>query len=100
MATGARTELGLELYSVFLAANLPGPAMRLDSLIGGGPHSPIYELVADLVKSLLPVMERLRIATALEVDVATLERRIRAEVVAGQGVVLYPALIGAWSRRP
>jgi 2-polyprenyl-3-methyl-5-hydroxy-6-metoxy-1,4-benzoquinol methylase len=35
-ATGARNELGLEMYSVFLAAGLPGPSMRMDALIGGG----------------------------------------------------------------
>ena len=46
-ATGARTQLGLELYQVFLAAGLPGPSMRMDALIGGGPDCPAYELVAD-----------------------------------------------------
>jgi len=98
-ATGARSQLGLELYPVFLAAGLPGPSMRMDALVGGGADCPVYGLITGLVRSLLPAMEKLQIATAAEVDIATLEHRIRDEVVAGKGVVLYPALIGAWSRK-
>ena len=97
-ASGARTELGLEMYSVFLAAGLPGPSMRTDAAIGGGPDCPVYELVADVVKSLLPVMEKLQIATAKEADISTLAQRMRDEVVAAKGVVLSPGLIGSWSQ--
>src|SRR5215831_2465682 len=43
-ATGARTRLGLELYPAFVAAGLPGPSMRIDALIGGGPHCSTYEI--------------------------------------------------------
>jgi SAM-dependent methyltransferase len=98
-ATGARTQLGLELYSVFLAAGLPGPSMRMDALIGGGPDLRAYELTADVVRSLLPVMEKLSITTATEVDVSNLAQRMRDEVVASKGVVISPGLIGAWSRK-
>lgn len=99
-ATGARTQLGLELYSVFLAAGLPGPSMRMDALIGGGPDAAAYELVTEVTKSLLPVMERFKIATATEIDLSSLAQRLRDEVVASKGVVLSPALIGAWARKP
>ena len=98
-ATGARTELGLEMYSVFLAAGLPGPSMRMDALIGGGPDSPAYELLADVTRSLLPVMEKLKIATAAEVNISSLAQRMRDEVVASKGVVLSPGLVGSWSRK-
>jgi SAM-dependent methyltransferase len=97
--TGARIELGLELHSVFLAAGLPGPSMRMDALIGGGPDSPAFELVAELTRSLLPVMEKLKITTATEVDISSLAQRMRDEVVASKGVVLSPGLIGSWSRK-
>ena len=98
-ATGARTQLGLELYSVFVAAGLPDPTMRMDALIGGGLDCPVYELVAEVTRSLLPVMEKLKIATATEVDVSNLAQRLRDEVVAAKGVVLSPGLIGSWSRK-
>src|SRR4029453_7150350 len=73
--TGARLELGLELYPVFLAAGLPGPSMRIDALIGGGPQCPACEIVAELVQSLLSVMEKLKIATSAEVGISTLAQR-------------------------
>src|SRR5437867_4649359 len=70
-ATGARIQLGLELYPVFLAAGLPGPSMRVDAVIGGGPHCPLYEILAELVQNLLPVMEKLKIASAAETGIPT-----------------------------
>jgi len=99
-ATDARLQLGLELYPMFLAAGLPGPSMRIDALIGGGPQCPAYEIVAELVQSLLPVMEKLMIASAAEVGISTLAQRMRDEVVALKGVVLSSGFIGAWSRKP
>jgi hypothetical protein len=71
----------------------------MDALIGGGPDCPAYELVAEVTESLLPVREKLKIATATEVDVSSLVQRLRDEVVAASGVVLSPGLIGAWSRK-
>jgi SAM-dependent methyltransferase len=99
-ATGARTQLGLELYAVFADAGLPGPSMRMDSLIGGGRDTIGYDLVAEGIEALLPVMEKLGIATSAEIDVATLPRRLSEEVASLKGVVLSPGLIGAWSRKP
>jgi SAM-dependent methyltransferase len=98
-ASGARMELGLELYPTFVAAGLPGPCLRMDALIGGGPECPGYHLVAEVVKSLLPAMEKFNIATPAEVAPETLAERIRQEVVAANGVVLSPGLIGAWARK-
>src|SRR5437016_10099346 len=39
-ATNTRIQVGLELYSVFLAAGLLGPKLRMDALIGGGSEFP------------------------------------------------------------
>ena len=98
-ASGARINFGSELYPVFLAAGLPGQAMRMDALIGGGPHCPVHEIVAELVQSLLPAMEKLNIAGATEVGISTLAQRMRDEVVALKGVVVSAGFIGAWSRK-
>jgi SAM-dependent methyltransferase len=98
-ASGARIHLGSELYPVFLAAGLPGPSMRIDALVGGGPRCPVYEIVSELVRSLLPAMEKLKIASPAEVEISTLEQRLRDEVVALKGVVLSAGFIGAWSRK-
>src|SRR5262245_19727875 len=98
IATGARTQLGLQLYSVFVEAGLPGPLMRIDAWVGGGPQCPAYEIVADVVQSLLPVMEKLDIASARQVEISTLAQCMRDEVVTLKGAVVSVGFVGAWSR--
>jgi SAM-dependent methyltransferase len=98
-STGAQTQLGLELHQVFLAAGLPVPSLRMDALIGGGSQFP-FEIVAATVESMLPKLEQLNIASAGEVDCATLAQCMREEVTQSRGIVLSPGLIGAWSRKP
>src|SRR5215470_12497497 len=55
--TGASMQMGLQLYRTFLSAGLPAPSLRMDALIGGGPDFPAYQLIADVIESLLPAME-------------------------------------------
>jgi len=98
-ATGAHTQLGLELFRMFLAAGLTAPLLRVDAIIAGGLQFPCDILVA-LMRSLLPVMEKLEIASASEVELPTLAERMRNEVVACRGVIRSPAIVGAWSRKP
>jgi hypothetical protein len=59
----------------------------------------VYEIVAELIQSLLPAMEKMKIAGAAEVGISTLAQRMRDEVVALKGVVLSAGFIGAWSRK-
>jgi hypothetical protein len=99
LATGARVQLGLELHQVYLDAGLPAPTMRMDSLVGGGPEFVGFALVTDVLHSLLPAVEKLHLATAAELDLTTFEQRLRQEVSSSKGVILAPALIGAWSRK-
>ena len=98
LATGARIQLGLELFPIFVAAGLPEPSLRMDAVIGGGAEFPCEILVA-LMQSMLPVMEKLGIATARDVELPTLGERMRNEVVACRGIMRSPALVGAWSRK-
>jgi SAM-dependent methyltransferase len=98
-ASGAGIRLGFELHHLFVAAGLPSPSMRFDALIGGRAELEVYDLIAETVQSLLPVMEKTGIATAADVELPTLADRIRKEVIANGAVVLSPAVIGAWSRK-
>jgi hypothetical protein len=56
--------------------------------------------VVETIRSLMPMMERLGIATPKEIDIASLEERLRLEVVGGGGVVFLPSMVGAWARKP
>ena len=96
--SSARLRMGLELHSVFVEAGLPAPALRLDAAVGAGTGSPIYRAVAEAVRSLLPAMEKLRIASAREVGIGDLEHRLRQQIAGVGGMAIYPSLIGAWAR--
>ena len=95
--TGAQATIGLELHSIFQSAGLPAPTLRLDAAVGAGPDTPAYKTLPEIVRSLLPAMERLGIATAAEVEVESLGHRIRDEILANNGIVISPSLIGAWA---
>jgi SAM-dependent methyltransferase len=94
------TSMGSKLFATFLDAGLPAPQLRMDAPVGGGPDWPGYRLVADTVRSLLPMIESLGRATAADVGLDTLEDRLRDEVVSANGIQQLPVVIGAWARRP
>src|SRR5262249_18479631 len=95
---GAEARTGHRLAQIFQEAGLPAPRMILHARVERGPDSPIYNLVAQLTRVMLPLMQRTGVATAEEVGVETLAERMRAEAVALNATLIYPALIGAWTR--
>lgn len=97
---GPDQQMGSKLYGTYLDAGLPEPQLRLDAPIGGGPDWPGYDYVADTVRSLLPMLERMGAATPKEVDVDTLADRLRAEAAGQRRVQMLPIIIGAWARKP
>src|ERR1044071_8516069 len=62
----AQTLMGLRLYRTFVEAGLPPPQMVMGARVEGSPDSLGYQIVAQVVKSLLPVMEKLGVANARE----------------------------------
>ena len=98
--TGAEMQMGFKLYQTYVAAGLPAPRLRMDTLVGGGPDFEGYQYLAGLVSSLLPVMEQFGIVMAAEVDIDTLADRLREEVVRGGGCIALQPLIGGWARKP
>jgi len=99
MALGAEMQMGMKLPSVFRQAGLPTPHTRVESRLVTEADSPYYRLIAEFVRALLPTMEGLGVAVATEVDVSTLEQRLRAEVRALGTVALTPPLVGAWAAK-
>jgi SAM-dependent methyltransferase len=57
-------------------------------------------LLSGVTASLLPAMEQRGVATAADVDLATLDGRLRDELRAYDAMVTPPPLVGAWARRP
>jgi SAM-dependent methyltransferase len=98
--SGARPDLGLEMHSVFLDAGLPEPTMRMDAIVSGEENSPVFALLGEAVRTLVPTLEKLNIASAAQVQIETLTDRMRKEVVAKRGVAMSYGLVGAWANKP
>jgi SAM-dependent methyltransferase len=97
---GFECDMGGKLFTSFRAAGLPAPEMIVAGAIGGGPASPLYDYMAGLLTSLLPVAERVGVTNAAEVDVATLAARLRREAVEREASIMLPPFVGAWARLP
>lgn len=96
---GTESRMGAKLHATFVGAGLPPPTMRLEALLGGGPNAvDVLQLLAGVVETLLPRMERLGVATAAEVNIATLIERMRKEADDTCSIVIGHNQISAWSR--
>lgn len=94
---GANTGIGSGIYGAFLDAGLPGPHLRMERPIGGGPAFPGYDVFAETVRSLLPRLVEFGIVTEDEVEIETFSTRVRAEV-GERGIYLGVPSIVAWTR--
>jgi ubiquinone/menaquinone biosynthesis C-methylase UbiE len=98
---GTETRMGAKLYRTFVQAGLSPPGLRLEALLGGEPNSlDVLTLIAGIIETLLPEMERLRVAAVADVEIATLLERMRAEVEQSRSIVIGHYQIAAWSRVP
>jgi ubiquinone/menaquinone biosynthesis C-methylase UbiE len=99
-AAGAQREMGPKLPHIFMNAGLPNPEMIAGQRITSAFDTATYAMIAGLAQSLLPVMERAKIATAADVGIETLAERLRNEAVErGESVAYWPRLVGAWARK-
>jgi SAM-dependent methyltransferase len=98
LRSGANTEIGLDLHRIFLEAGLPGPAMRMEILLGS--DSDFTSWTHDLLCSLRPQIQQHNLSLEPLGDFATLRERLQAEVAASKTVVPFVALVGVWCHRP
>lgn len=96
--SGADPYVGLKLFSMFAAAELLPPTLSVHAVVGAGRGHPLYAHIAGLMRTLLPTIESLGVATAREVGIETLEQRLGDEVVAAGATIVWVSLIGAVSR--
>lgn len=99
-ASGAELNMGSRLLSTFLNAGLPRPTMIAASRVESGPDSQAYASMAQIVRSLLPLLVRTGAATVEEVAIETLADRLRQDSLKNESVTFPPRLVGAWSRLP
>lgn len=97
---GVELDMGSRLFSIFRDAGLPQPELLLRARIEGAQDSPAYTYVAQTLQSVLPMAERLGVATAQEAQIETFAERLRQEVIDLGAVIVLPSLVGAWARMP
>ena len=96
---GLNNRMGLSLHGVLVAAGLGEPRMSLFAPVGGGTNFDGYEYMASGLRSNLPHIVKLGVATEAEVALDSFAERLRAEVIASNGVFALPTFVGAWSRK-
>ena len=82
---------GAERFATYIEAGLGAPQLRFDAPIGGGPNWPGYAYLAGTLRSLVPFLEQIGAVARGEVDLDTVEDRLREEVVAHNGIQTSPA---------
>ena len=99
-AAGAWPTIGARLGTI-----LEGGGLSQVSTFGIQAYLPSQDptgaaLLAGVVRSLAAAIERHGIATAEQMDVATLEQRIREAMLQADAVLLPPTVVGAWGYSP
>jgi 2-polyprenyl-3-methyl-5-hydroxy-6-metoxy-1,4-benzoquinol methylase len=100
IANGDEVSLGSKLFGVFVAAGLPPPLMRVQALIGGGKNfeNELWQL-AELLRPLIPAMEKHGVVTAAQIGIDDLSDRLLAEAIATNSVLVDRSEIGVWARK-
>lgn len=97
-ASGMHHDSGVGLGKIFVDAGLPFPRLDCRPWLGGGPGSPIYEYVAETVRSLLPSAEQYGIIAPGEVQIDTLAERMEQEAVSQGSTLIGCPVISAWTK--
>ena len=93
---GIDPALGPRLWAVLQAAGLK-PLGMIGVQPHFGPDDPDgAAILAGIVRTVLPLIERLGVATAAEVGADTLQQRLSDELSSSAAVFAHPTLISAW----
>ena len=92
-------DIGLRLLQLFRDVGLQNVQSRAEFMLDGGPDCLYYEWVAETVRSIIPKLEALGIATAKEIDVDTLAERLKAEALSVGGYLATPVVVGTFGYR-
>lgn len=94
---GTDMSLGPRLWPVLTAAGLtPRGMVAVQPHFGPGDDDGPW-LLAGILRSTAPLIERTGVAAGAELAVDAYEDRLRAELAAVDGVVAYPTFYGAWA---
>ena len=94
-----KPDIGTQLFFLMQEAGLPPAECRAESIMDGGPHSPLYEWLAETVISLSAKFEALGMEPLQNTDGASLAQQLREEAIQKRGVIVGPMMVGAFARK-
>ena len=100
--SGVQPRLGLKLYGIMKTVGLePSPQMEAMMIVGQGPEGGLFSYLADLARSAMPSIIASGVATAVEIDIDTLEQRLVADAPTS-GVVgtISAGFVSVWAHKP
>ena len=96
--SGISPDLGPRLWRVFRDAGLEEPRLVVRQKLHPAPCREGVRWVSELVRSLVPEMERLGVASADEVGIETLEEELHRELLSREATLCTPLVVGACSQ--
>lgn len=100
MQDGPEYHMGLKMQHLYRQVGLKTPQFTFDAPIGTGNNWAGYQYLAETAEMLEPLMQQRGIALPAEISTSDLAEKIRKEAVENNAVIVLPAIIGAWSRKP
>jgi SAM-dependent methyltransferase len=98
-AAGGRTDMGLRLRGTYLDAGLPDPAIDVHGTLAGRDAERLCRYMADSLRSMAAMAERLGVATLLPVDIDKLERSLLDDAARPGAVMNGPIVVTAWAKK-
>lgn len=98
--SGINLDLGPRLWRLFRDSGLEEPRLVVRQKLHPAPCREGVRWVSELVRSLLPEMKRLGVASAEEVGIETLEEELRQALMDRDSTLCTPLVVGACSRVP
>ena len=88
------------MQRLYQRVGLTTPQFTLDAPLGTGDNWTGYQYMAETIEMLKAPMRQRGIVLPAEIDTSDLAEQIRKEAVENKAVIVLPAIIGAWSRKP
>ena len=99
-AAGGRTDMGFRLRGTFLEAGLPDPALYVHCTIAGSDAPRLCRYMADSLRSMAGMADRLGVATLSAEQIDALEQRLLDDAARPGAVMNGPVVVTAWCRTP
>ncbi len=93
-----KASIGSRLFTLFMEAGFEHPDCRGEFPVDGGVESPYHEVIVESLRSILPHAKAMNIAGAADIDMDTLENRLREEARSGAASP-FPVMFSCFSRR-